>query len=396
MNYRAVRIRFFLLAATAWILATIFTGTGSTAAQDSNVKPRLRVLTYNIHHGEAMDGEFDYERLSKVIADLKPDVVGLQEVDCKTERSSGVDQAEVLGKRTKMNHVFGQAMPYRGGQYGEAVLSRFPIVKTENYPLPYRPGQEPRAALSVRIKPDNGMPELVFVVTHLCHQNGETRTWQARQINQVFPAKDGPPTILVGDLNARTDSAPMMELLAERWVDTVAPQSQIDYVLTRKGDPWRVIEVNIVEELVVSDHKPVLVVLEWTGDISTQPAPDSSVFDLQVKNGALRSVAEKVVPRFLDCGNPMNGFARIRYDECGHERLLAFSCRCRGYANQARRSEEWAAVRPSARGRASILICMPSSPGADGMLHGMIRTAPQGAGLHDRATELDAGTCIRE
>ena len=43
----------------------------------------------------------------------------------------------------------------------------------------------------------------------------------------------------------------------------------------------------------------------------------------QHRDGVLRSVAEEVVPRHLDCGNPMNGFARIRCDDCGHERLLA-------------------------------------------------------------------------
>jgi len=268
MSYQIVRKSLFLLLALAAILLGFtFADVGVAAEQVSDAKPRLRVLTYNIHHGEAMDGKFDYERLSKVIADLKPDVVGLQEVDCKTQRSSGVDQAEMLGKLTKMHHVFGQAMPYQGGGYGEAVLSRFPIEKVETYPLPFRPGQEPRAALSIRIKPGNGLPELVFVGTHLCHQSGETRTWQAQQINRVFPVEGGPPIILVGDLNARVGSEPMKELLTARWVDMVAPQSRIDYVLTRTGDPWRAIEVNIVEELVVSDHKPVLVVLEWTGEI---------------------------------------------------------------------------------------------------------------------------------
>ena len=64
----------------------------------------------------------------------------------------------------------------------------------------------------------------------------------------------------------------------------------------------------------------------------------------QQQQGALRSVVERVVPRYLDCGNPMNGFARIRCPDCGHERLLAFSCKCRGFCPscQARRAEEWA------------------------------------------------------
>ena len=51
----------------------------------------------------------------------------------------------------------------------------------------------------------------------------------------------------------------------------------------------------------------------------------------QRRHGALRSVVERVVPRYLDCGNPMNGFTRIRCPDCGHERLLAFSCKCRGF-----------------------------------------------------------------
>jgi endonuclease/exonuclease/phosphatase family metal-dependent hydrolase len=137
--------------------------------------------------------------------------------------------------------------------------------EAENYPLPFRPGQEPRTALSVKVMPDNGLPEFIFVGTHLCHQSGETRTWQAQQINRMFPAEGGLPVILAGDLNARPGSEPMKELLARRWVDTVAPQSSIDYVLTRRSDPWRIVEVNVVEELVASDHKPILVILEWAG-----------------------------------------------------------------------------------------------------------------------------------
>jgi endonuclease/exonuclease/phosphatase family metal-dependent hydrolase len=244
-------------------------------AQAADTKPRLRVLTYNIHHGRAMDGKFDYQRLSKVITDLEPDVVALQEVDCKTQRSSGVDQAALLGKLTKMYSVFGQAMPYRGGQYGEAILSRFPIEKVEVHPLPFSPGLEPRTALAVRFTPDNGIPTLVFVGTHLCHQREATRTEQAKQINLVLPAKGKVPHILAGDLNARKGSDPMNVLLKERWVDVVAPRSRIDYILTRPVDPWKVVEVTIVDERVVSDHKPILVVLEWIGETNAKKAAAS-------------------------------------------------------------------------------------------------------------------------
>jgi len=233
------------------------------------VKPQtprtLRVLTYNIHHGEGTDEVFDYDRLAKVINDLSPDIVALQEVDRGTDRASGLDQAALLGKLCKMHHTFGQAMPYQNGQYGEAVLSRFPIEKTMVHPLPYQLDREPRAALEARIQVE-GIGPIVFVGTHLCHQSNETRIRQTKRISGLFAKEEGPPVILAGDFNARPGSTPMNVLLEDGWVDVVAPRSRIDYVLVRASDPWRVREVIIVDEPVASDHDPVLAVLEWQGD----------------------------------------------------------------------------------------------------------------------------------
>ena len=255
-------VRIFLVAAVA---ALLINGGDSVLGQ-AQPSPRLRVLTYNIHHGEGVDGVFDYERLARVIMDTEPDVVALQEVDRKTRRADGVDQTELLERLTGMKGVFGRAMYYSGGEYGEAILSRFPMEGAKAHPLPYLPGQEPRAALAVSIKPDNGLPQFVFVGTHLCHQSEQTRTYQTTRINELFRAEAGPPVVLAGDLNARTGSAPMNVLLAERWVDATEPQSRIDYVLIRKSDPWRVVEVVTIDERVASDHRPVLAVLEWTGE----------------------------------------------------------------------------------------------------------------------------------
>ncbi|MFK7736842.1 MAG: endonuclease/exonuclease/phosphatase family protein [Pirellulaceae bacterium] len=226
-------------------------------------EPTLRVLTYNIHHGRALDGKFDYERLAETIAKLEPDVVALQEVDNNTGRSGGVDQAAELGKLLKMNHVFGNALYYLGGQYGEAVLSRFPIKESQAHHLPYRFGYEPRTALAVHIVPDNGLPEFLFVGTHLCHQDGETRLEQTSELGKLFTGVQNLPVILAGDLNARPTSPAMMVLLDEDWTDAVAPKSRIDYILLRKKDPWKIVKTTIFDEPVVSDHDPVLTILEW-------------------------------------------------------------------------------------------------------------------------------------
>ncbi len=240
------------------------------AAQDKDAEPTLRVVTYNIHHGEAMDRKFDYDRLTATIARLKPDVLALQEVDNKTRRASGFDQAAELAKRLKMNYAFGNALYYSGGEYGEAILSRFPIESPKAHHLPYRFGNEPRTALEVHVKPDNGLPEFIFVGTHLCHQSRTTRLEQTQELDKLFTRRKDLPVILAGDLNARPTSEPMRVLIGENWIDAVAPNSRIDYILLRKQDPWTIIKTEILDEPVVSDHDPILTILKYNGQVDAR------------------------------------------------------------------------------------------------------------------------------
>ncbi len=229
-------------------------------------EPRLRVLTYNIHHAEGMDGRIDYERLATIISRLEPDVVALQEVDRSTTRSDGVDQLQRLASLTGMNGEFGRAMYYANGEYGEGILSRFPIVWAKAHPLPFRPGEEPRAALAALVKPDNGLPSLVLVGTHLCHQSETTRVDQVRHLNALFAEDLQYPVILAGDLNARPNSDPINILKVGGWVDATAPKSVIDYVLIRSLDHWEVVDTEVVDDKVASDHPAVLVELRWRSD----------------------------------------------------------------------------------------------------------------------------------
>ena len=47
--------------------------------------------------------------------------------------------------------------------------------------------------------------------------------------------------------------------------------------------------------------------------------------------GFFRPIVREVVEKYLDCGNPRSGFARIRCPDCAEERLVMFSCRTRGF-----------------------------------------------------------------
>ncbi len=254
--FRFIYSRFFL--GLAALIVPILCTPG--LAQES----QLRVLTYNIHHGQGADGKFDLERLAKIIVALQPDIVALQEVDRNTNRASGVDQAAELGRLTGMHAEFGKALDYSGGEYGEAILSIVKPNEVKLYALPHDKGGEPRAALAVRLRLYDDLPELLFINTHLCHQREANRVAQAKEINRLFPIQDDPTCLLAGDLNAQAGSETMMEF-GKQWKNTMPNLSTIDHVLVRKSDPWQVIETTVIDDRVASDSRPVLVVLEWNG-----------------------------------------------------------------------------------------------------------------------------------
>ena len=105
--------------------------TGRTALPEgTSPKMSINVVSYNIKHGAGMDGRLDLSRSANVLEALKPDLVALQEIDNTCTRSGGKNQAAELGKALGMHHAFGKFMDFQGGEYGLAVLSRYPILKT--------------------------------------------------------------------------------------------------------------------------------------------------------------------------------------------------------------------------------------------------------------------------
>lgn len=91
----------------------------------------LRVMTYNIHVGVGMDKQLDLPRIAAVINAQHPDLVGLQEVDRGVARTQRIDEIAELAKLTRMDYAFAFNLHYQGGQYGVAILSRFPIRATD-------------------------------------------------------------------------------------------------------------------------------------------------------------------------------------------------------------------------------------------------------------------------
>ncbi|UJH68388.1 endonuclease/exonuclease/phosphatase family protein [Allomuricauda sp. SCSIO 65647] len=255
------------------LLLLLLCGVFHTNAQTKVDSTRIvRVLSFNIYHGETVgaDKKFDLDLLASIINNEAPDLVALQEVDFKTKRALGYDLATELGQRTKMAPLFGKAMPYNGGEYGEGVLSKYSFLHTKNHALAAGEGKEPRAALEVNVQLKSGDP-IRFIGTHLDHTRDETdRINQAKQLNELFATNDI-PTILAGDLNARPDSE-TMGILFKQWQRSDAentptapasdPRAKIDYVLFRPANKWCVLETKVLCNEKATDHCVVLSVLQ--------------------------------------------------------------------------------------------------------------------------------------
>ncbi|MDH3292639.1 MAG: endonuclease/exonuclease/phosphatase family protein [Gemmatimonadota bacterium] len=256
--------RAIVVGAVAALVVGCATGTRAPRASGASADT-VRVLAYNIHHGEGMDEVVDLQRLAALIRDLDPDLVALQEVDSVTTRTDAVDQAAALGRHTALEHVFGAFMAYQGGAYGMALLSRWPISESSNFRLP--DGAEPRTALSATVTSPTTGQRLRFVGIHF-YRTDEERLAQATSL-EAHLGRGGIPTILAGDFNSLPGST-VMTHLARSWrvvakgdnrftFPSFAPEREIDFVLLRPADRFEVLNQRVIDEPVASDHRPVVV-----------------------------------------------------------------------------------------------------------------------------------------
>lgn len=226
----------------------------------------LKVLTYNIHHGQNAKGEIDLQNIANVILATNPDLVALQEVDSATARTKGIDQLKELASLTGMYTYFAKAMDYDGGAYGIAILSRLPITASERVALPGSTGKEPRVAGIATIQlPGDSL--LLFVSTHLDAGNDPAdRINQANALVQYFtPAKT--PVILAGDLNA-PPAAKETGILKQLFTDLTqasgptfpadTPSVKLDYIMIYPRQRYDSVSTRVIEETVASDHRPVV------------------------------------------------------------------------------------------------------------------------------------------
>jgi endonuclease/exonuclease/phosphatase family metal-dependent hydrolase len=244
----------------------------------------VRLVTFNSHHGVGEDARHDLPRLAKLLHAADADVICLQEVDRHFgDRSEDVDQALLLSRALDMQLAWGPAIdePRPGDrparQYGNALLSRLPILISDVHRLPG--GGEPRIALRTMLELDGGT--LWVTATHLTTRSPQERGEQVAALAALHDEHMA-AGVLVGDFNAGPDAAeldPLRKRFTDAWEvagdrddragrrfwqrdeglthPAHAPHRRIDQVWVSGG--VRVASAQVLDAEGASDHLPLVV-----------------------------------------------------------------------------------------------------------------------------------------
>ncbi len=280
----------------------------------------MRVVTYNIHGWRTSAGEPNWERVAQVLADIRPDLVALNEVFHpawpESERSDRPPLLERLARELGLHMAFGPCLRWPATQrlparsYGNALLSRWPVLASAAHHLTPVPDKEQRGLLEVWVSLPSGTPFTVYV-THLDHTEEEARLQQFRALRSWTSRDRRRPHLLMGDFNALSpwdfaqDPGALERLVAELpwasrmlardgtmqlvpavekagYVDAMRRAGQpgqstlvatslptrIDYVWTSAPLADAVVSAQVWQEppgQEASDHRPVVVDLDFDG-----------------------------------------------------------------------------------------------------------------------------------
>jgi endonuclease/exonuclease/phosphatase family metal-dependent hydrolase len=204
----ALLLRSFALVLCGLLASCAGAGRGGGGGRE------VTVLVYNIHAGKDAGGRDNLARVAEVVRGSGADLVLLQEVDRNTQRSGPTDQPATLARLTGYSVAFGRTIGFQGGDYGIALLSRWPIVQDTLIPLAVTapPGQtvanrEQRGVLVAEVAAPGGA--LTVLNTHLDASGNDV--WRMQEIEGVLRVANtirgsGMPLLLGGDFNSRPES----------------------------------------------------------------------------------------------------------------------------------------------------------------------------------------------
>lgn len=236
----------------------------------------VRIMTYNIHHGEGLDGVVDLKRIADIINDINPHILLLQEVDVNLERSGFIDIPKKLSEMTGLEHfVFGKNLDLEDGAYGNATLLKFPVTHSKNYQFEKK-GPEQRGVLVAKMKIDDR--ELLVMNTHFDHSEDDSERilYSKKVVEEILPEYDTDAVLFGGDFNDIPTSR-MIHKLNEKFEDAWVisgqgegftipanqPSKRIDYIMfmgsIQPDSIW-------IPDTEASDHLPVVTDFVWVDE----------------------------------------------------------------------------------------------------------------------------------
>ena len=235
-----------------------------------------------------MDGELSAARIAAILNRERPRFAALQEIDRRTVRSGGMDEAREIERLTGMTPTFAKTIDFQGGEYGLMILSRDNPLSVEKFPLP---GSEPRVLLLAEF------PDCFVGCTHLSVADEQERVDSVAIIKKAVEGR-GKPVFLAGDWNSLPDSPVLNELRGFLRVvsrtdcrtfhgkSSAGPSGAakdfcIDYIAvdSAHAGSFMVVDRDVILDRISSDHAPVKVTLTPVRQLSSATFTNAKVAD---------------------------------------------------------------------------------------------------------------------
>jgi endonuclease/exonuclease/phosphatase family metal-dependent hydrolase len=258
-----------LIVATVLSWGYVPTATGPASGNSlagsavrATTRPTLRIATFNIHSGRNAAGDFNLERTAALMKGY--DLIGLNEV-----RGAGtfgeVDQAELLGRKLKMQSLFAPTeRRWWSDDFGNGLLSAVSVADWKRTPLPGTSGRGKRNILHVRVMLQ-GQP-VNILITHIDRQ--ADRANQMTLLGDQFLSLS-PPAVCMGDFNTQRNQPELQRLLNAPGVIDAAGQGaedRIDWILVRGLE----VVASGIEKNDASDHPLVWAELKLSDRVKTK------------------------------------------------------------------------------------------------------------------------------
>ncbi len=233
----------------------------------------VRVLSFNIHHGEDKWGSSNLREVVKIIRDQKPQLVALQAIDSLLQEDGTLNfQLRRLATQVGMYYVYAASDRISNGSQGVGLLSVWPFENTQQIAMPHSYGADPRMMLCGLVSPTKGMNFRVCTV-RMEYASVFDRAMQSAYVNHMLTPSIQ-PVVLAMDMGARPNEQPYFSYRKD-WIDAAKGSylptwtegisgDRLDYIMVLRNTRVRVKSYNVVREYPdASDHFPISATFEF-------------------------------------------------------------------------------------------------------------------------------------